>query len=147
MPVTDDMVATVRAYLEVDQERFQQLNAALDKSREATMAYKAMIAGAFMAAVTLKFNKQSSREEIIDYVADVRSRSESMAEALDPSATERMIGSIYLDDDIDDIDARMVMAIEMYIAVAIVTDKGISGPELDDFLATARQYAEKMLSR
>ena len=147
MPVTDDMVATVRAYLELDQDRFQQLNATLDKSREASIAYKAMIAGAFMTAVTRKFNEQSSRDEIIDYVAQVRSRSESMAESLEPSATERMIASIYSDVDIDDIDARMVMGIEMYIAVAIVTDKGISGPELDEFLDTARKYAEKMLNR
>lgn len=147
MPVTDDMVATVRAYLEVDKERFQQLNAALGESSEESMAYQAMMAGAFMAAVTHRFNSRSSREEIIDYVAQVRSRSESMAEALEPSATERMIESIYSDVDIDDIDVRMVMSIEMYIAVAIVTDKGISGPALDEFMDTAREYAEKILGR
>lgn len=145
MPVTDDVVEIVRAYLEVDGERAQRLLGSLDASQN--QAYQAMIAGTFMAAVTRRFNKQSSREEIIDYVAQVRSRSEEMAESLEPSATERMIASIYSDVDIDDIDPRMVMNIEIFIAVAIVSDKGISGPDLDDFLATARTYAEKMLSR
>lgn len=145
MPVTDDVVAIVRAYLEVDGERARQLLDALDESQN--FAYQAMIAGTFMAAVTRKFNKQSSRDEIIDYVAQVRSRSEEMADALEPSATERMIESIYSDVDIDDIHPRTVMSIEIFIAVAIVTDKGISGPELEDFLTTARQYGEKILSR
>lgn len=145
MPVTDDVVEIVRAYLEVDGERAQRLLGSLDASQN--QAYQAMIAGTFMAGVTRRFNKQSSREEIIDYVAQVRSRSEEMAESLEPSATERMIASIYSDVDIDDIDPRMVMNIEIFIAVAIVSDKGISGPDLDDFLATARTYAEKMLSR
>lgn len=145
MPVTDDVVEIVRAYLEVDGERAQRLLGSLDASQN--QAYQAMIAGTFMAAVTRRFNKQSSREEIIDYVARVRSRSEEMAESLEPSATERMIASIYSDVDIDDIDPRTVMNIEIFIAVAIVSDKGISGPALDDFLATARTYAEKMLSR
>lgn len=145
MPVTDDVVEIVRAYLEVDGERAQRLLGSLDASQN--FAYQAMIAGAFMAAVTRKFNKQSSRDEIIDYVAQVRARSDEMAESLDPSATERMIASIYGDEDIDDIDPRMVMNIEIFTAVAIVSDKNIHGPELDEFLTTARQYAEKMLSR
>jgi len=145
MPVTDDIVAIVRAYLEVDGERAQRLLGTLDASQN--FAYQAMVAGTFMAAVTRKFNKHSSRDEIIDYVAQVRSRSEEMAESLDPSATERMIASIYADEDIDDIDPRTVMNIEIFVAVAIVSDKEISGPDLDDFLATARKYADQMLSR
>lgn len=146
MPVTDDMVAAVRAYLEVDEERAQRLTATLDRSRDASIAYKAMIAGTFMAAVARKFNRQSSRDDIIDYVAQVRSRNEELADILEPSATERMIASVYGDEDIEDIDARIVMDIEIFISVAIVTDKGISGQELDDFLATARKYADQMLA-
>ena len=134
LAVTDDVVEIVRAYPEVDEEGFRRRLHALDASKN--LPFQALIDGAFIAAVQRKFNRRSSREEIIEYVARVRSRDEELAGILEPSATERMIAFIHAGDDIDDIDQRLAMNIEMFIAVAIVTDKGISGRQLDDLPPT-----------
>lgn len=145
MPVTDDIVATVRAYLQADKEEFQRLNAGLDRARDASVAYKAMVIGAFIVAVERKFTEQSSRDEIIDYVANVRSRGPNMPDVLDPTASERMISSVFTDESIRDIDSRAKFNIWTHFATAIVNDEGITGPELDDFLAKARQEADELI--
>lgn len=146
MLVTDDMVAAVRAYLMADKEEARQRNAALDRSRDATTAYKAMIMATFVVAVERKFSERSSREEIIEYVANVRSRGPDMPTLLDPTASERMIAWVISDEDTKDIDARMEFNIWTYFATAIVNDEGIYDQALDDFLAEARDVANDMLS-
>lgn len=145
MPVTDDIVATVRAYLQADREEFQRLNADLNRSRDASVAYKAMVIGAFVVAVKRKFTKQSSRDEIIDYVANVRSRGPNMPDVLDPTAAERLISSVFTDESLRDIDSRAKVNIWTHFATAIVNDEGIDGQELEDFLAKARVEADELI--
>jgi len=145
MPVSDDVVATVRAYLQADKEQFQELNAALDRSREASAAYRAMIIAAFYVAVRRKFTEQSSQDEIVEYVAKVRSRGEDLPDVLDPTAAERMITSVFTDESTRDIDSRTKMAVQMFFATAIVNDEGIQGQALDEFLARARRFADDLL--
>lgn len=146
MPVSDDQVAAVRAYLQADKEEFGRIDAALDDSRDASVAYKAMIIATFATAVRRRFAGRSTRNEIIDYVAAVRSRREDMPDVLDAGAAERMITSIFTDESIRDIDSRMKMKIWTHFAAAIVNDAGLQGQELDDFLAEARKFANELLT-
>jgi len=145
MPVTDDIVATVRAYLQAEQEEFQRLNAALDRSRDASIAYKAMIVASFIVAVQRKFSSQTSRDEIIDYVAAVRARGTDLPELLDPAASERMIASVFNEESTRDIAPRMKNDIQMFFATAIVNDEGLHGQDLEDFLAKARKLADDLI--
>lgn len=146
MPVTDDMVATVRAYLEADKEEFKRLNASLDRSREASLAYRSMILGTFITAVQRKFTEDSPREDIIDYVANLRSRGPDMPDVLDPNATERLIASVFTNESLRDIDGRMKITVQMHVATAIVNDEGIHGEALDAFLSDARKLANDLMS-
>lgn len=144
MPVTDDMVATVRAYLLADKEEFNRLQETLDRSREASAAYKAMIIAAFIVAVERKFTKRSSQDEIIEYVADVRSRGD-LSERIEPTAAERMIASVFTDESLRDIDSRAKVSIWMYFATAILSDENIRGQALEDFLTESRKLANDLL--
>lgn len=145
MPVTDDIVAPVRAYVQGDQEEFQRLNADLDRSRDASIAYKAMIIASFIVAVQRKFTSETPRHEIIDYVATVRARGTDLPELLDPTDAERMIASVFNDESTRDIDPRMKNNIQMFFATAIVTDEGLHGRDLENFLAKARELADGLI--
>lgn len=48
--------------------------------------------------VQRRFGNVPVRDAIIDFVADLRSRDDVLAERLEPDATERMIRMIYEDD-------------------------------------------------
>jgi hypothetical protein len=146
MLVTDDIEATIRAYLQGDKEEYQQRNASMSQEREVLAAYKAMIIAAFLIAVQHKFSKDSPRDEIIDYVAAIRSRADSLVEAIDPTAAERMISSVFTSESTRDIDSNMKVSIQMFFATAIVNDDGIQGQDLDNFIAATRELANELLN-
>lgn len=146
MPVTDDMVAAVRAYLQADTDEFDRLNAVINDSNRMDVAYKAMIIATFAVAVRRKFSERSSRDEVIEYVANVRSRGPKLPEVLDPNASEQMITSVFTDESIRDIDARTKMMIWTHFSAAIVSDAGLKGEELEAFLADAREFANELLN-
>ena len=146
MPVTDDVVATLRALLSGDSENFQRRNAALDRSEEGNRAYTALILASFIDAVERKFTAQSPRDSIIDYVADVRSRSPEAADSVDPGAAERLIQMVFDDDvDISDLDGNTRVRMELALLFALITDEDLDDEALDKFLAGARKLANELL--
>lgn len=94
MPVTDDQVAALRAYL-ADDLQHRQLYARLDR-QAARVGYTALLAAAFFEAVNREFADEGTSADVIEFVADVRGRSEALAEAIDPRAAERLIRAALL---------------------------------------------------
>ena len=146
MPITDDMVSTVRAYLTGDSEKFQRLNAQLDRSPSATRAYLALVTAAFVEAVEHRFTAQTPVSEVIDYVANVRSRSDGVSENLDPTAAERMIRVVFHDDvDAKGYDSKTTLGVKMLIASAIMSDEDFDSAELEAFMDRSRELATEIL--
>lgn len=146
MPVTDDMVATVRAYLSGDSEQFTRLNRELDRSPGATRSYVALVTAAFVEAVERRFTAQSSETEIIDYVADVRSRSDRLAERINPEAAEKMITAVFHDGvDTRGFDKETTLAVKLLIASAVIADEDLDSAELEAFLDKSRAFANELL--
>lgn len=143
--VTDEIEATVRAYLQGNTAEFKERVASLSQEREVLAAYKAMIIAAFLRAVPQKFSKDSTRDEIIEYVAAVRSRADSLTE-IDPNAAERMITSVFTGESTRDIDSNMKVEIQVLFATTIINDRGIEGQLFDDFIASARSLANELLT-
>ena len=145
--VTDDVVAALRALLVGDGDDFQRRNAAIGRSEAGNRAYRALLLASFIAAVERNFTAQSSRDSIAAYVADVRSRSPEAAGNIDPDAGERLIRMVFDDDlDLSDIDGNTRVHIELAILVALISDEGLDDKTLDDFLAGARDLANKILA-
>lgn len=146
MPVTDDMVATYRAFLSGDHEQWKRRRAALGTSPEATRPFFALLTGLFVEAVERRFDPSVSRDEIIGFVAEVRARSDELAERLDPHATERMISMVF-DDDVatDDIPRDQTIGVRLTITAAIVGDEGMDSAQLEDFLSKSRALADEIL--
>jgi hypothetical protein len=144
MPVTDAQVAALRAYLANDWELHQKLISQLDRA-EARKGYTALITAAFVAAVERRFGKNSSQADIVTYVGDVRSRSERVAETLDPEVGERVIGVVVGDATTQGIGREAKMGAQATLLTALIVDEHLTEADLDAFLADARSVADKMM--
>lgn len=146
MAVSADQVATVRAFLSGDGETFERLNGELDRSKEGRTAYATLITATFARAVQRRFNAKTPRSEIIDYVADVRSRSDNVAAKLDPDRAERMIMTIIGDENVDDLDSNERIQVAMFLIAGLVADANFDEAELEAFLERSRSLADKLLA-
>jgi len=147
MPVTDDEVAVLRAQLAGDQARHQELYRRLDRSAATRATYTVLITAAFIEAVERRFAGKGTPADVISYVADVRSRSDDAAEALDARAAERLIRGVLTDENTADIDGKTRGAVSIIMLSALVSDEQLDDAGLDAFLAVAREKANDYFMR
>ena len=142
MPVTDDQVAVLRAYLADDMDEHRQLYARLDRET-ARIGYVALVTAAFITAASQRF-AQESTADVIGFVADLRSRSPALAESIDPGAAEHLIYAV-LDDEDTDLDSKDMGGLMIVLLAGLVADRQPSPDELDEFLAGVRKLADRWL--
>lgn len=145
-PVTDDVMDAFRAYLSGDTEEWKVRNDALDRSLPARRAYKAFLMAMFTEAVDRRLGRSPSWERIVEFVAELRARDDSIADMIDPDEAERMIA--WASDDetgSGDIDERRSVGIWMFVIAAVVRDAGLDAAGLDAFLRKSRRFAHQVL--
>jgi len=147
MPVTDDEVAVLRAQLAGDQAHYLKLYGRLDRSAATRTTYSLLITAAFMEAVERRFVGNGTAADVISYVADVRSRSDDAAEALNARTAERLIRDVLTDEDTEDIDGKTRGQVYIIVLSALVSDERFDDAGLDAFLAAARERADDYLAR
>jgi hypothetical protein len=143
MPVNDQQVAALRTLLAREFDEHRRLYAALDRDG-IRKGYAPLISAAFCIAVERRFSEDSSRADIIEFVADARSRAESAMTAIEPAAGERIIRAVYGDEDITDIHPNKRFEIQMALLAALAADENFDDSTLDEFLAAARKLADQM---
>jgi hypothetical protein len=145
MAVTDLQVATLRAQLAGDPEEHRRLLARFDE-RSDGRPYVTLTNAAFVEAVDRKFPGDAGADDIIAFVADVRSRSEQVAGSLDPRVAERVLLAAVTGAEVSDLDPRQVRRSQRVLLNALVVDADLDGADLDEFMATARGLADRLLS-
>jgi hypothetical protein len=145
MMVTDEQVATMRAQLAGNVEEYKRLWAQLDRD-SLKIGYTALITGAFFEAVERRFAQAGTIADVIEFVSDVRSGSDEVAEKIDARTAERLILAVYTDEQIDDLNANIAIRTQMLLLAALVADEQFDDAGLDDFLAKARSQADHLLS-
>lgn len=98
---------------------------------------------AFITAVSQRF-AQESTADVIEFVADLRSRSGALAESIDPGAAERLIQAV-LDDEYTDLGSTDMGGLMIVLVAGLIADRQPSADELDKFLAMARNLADRWL--
>ena len=144
MPVTDLQVATLRAQLAGDVDEHRRLLAQFDGKSDG-VPYVTLTNAAFFEAVEHKFNGDTTADEIIEFVADVRSRSERVRASLDPRIAERVLLAALTDADISDLDPAQVRRSQTILLNALIADEDLDRASLDTFMATARGLADRLL--
>jgi hypothetical protein len=145
MPVTDKQAATLRAELAGDFAGYERLLAGLD-SKADSRGYSALLTAAFHRAVDLRFTRDSPLDEVIEFVADVRARSEQLRDAVDPRVAERVLVAAVGGDYVSDLSAAESNKLKMILLTSLVADMHLGEAGLDEFLAKARALADELLS-
>jgi len=94
-------VATLRAQLAGNLEEHKRLRRQLDRTADGR-AYSTLVTSAFVEAVDRRFTKDTTKNAVIEFVADVRSRTQGVRDALDPRVAERLLLATIGDEDIGD---------------------------------------------
>lgn len=145
MPVTNQQAATMQAQLAGNLAEYQQLLARLD-SKADSPGYSALLTAAFHNAVDLRFNRDSTLDEVTEFVADVRARSERLRDALDPRIAERVIVAAVGGNYVHDLEPAESNKIKTVLLTALIADMDLDDAGLDEFIAKARAFADELLS-
>lgn len=145
MPVTDQQAAVLRAQLAGNLAEHKRLLASLD-SKADSRGYSALLTAAFYNAVDSRFTRDSTLDEVTEFVADVRARSERIRDALDPRVAERVLISAVTNGNLGDLDAEERTKTKMFLLAGIISDQHLDDAGLDEFIAKARAFADELLS-
>lgn len=135
-------MATLRAHLAGDFEEYERRWEQLDKEAART-EYTALAAAGFFEAVDRRFAKDGTVGNVIDFVGDVRSRSERLGDEIDPSIAERLIRHALGDGSIADIDDETLGSTQMLLLAALIFDEQLDDAGLDEFMAEVRAVADE----
>ena len=145
MPVTDDQVATLRALLRDDMDRYRQLYDGLDRA-QAKKGYPALVTAAFIEAVERRFGSGCQPADIVTFVADVRARSDRLAARLDPDIAERAIQAVLGHGSVRGLDKDAVTRAKLFLLGGMIADANLDDAALGEFLAAARKLADQLMS-
>jgi hypothetical protein len=144
MPVSDKQAATLRAQLAGDLERHKRLLDELDNHADGR-AYVTLTNAAFFEAVRRRFGVGGTPDDVIAFVAEVRTRSERVGDALDPHISERVLLAAIDGADTAGLDPREARSSQRFLLAAMVADEQFDDADLDKFIARARAMADELL--
>jgi hypothetical protein len=144
MPVTDEQEATLHAQLAGKSDEHVRLLDQLDPVA-ARAGYSTLVSAAFFLAADKRFPEGTPAAAIIEYVADVRARSDRTAK-VDPVVAERVLLAVNTDEEIADIDASDSFRTQLVLLAALIADAQLDAPALDAFMLRARRLADRWLA-
>lgn len=144
MPVTDEQEATLHAQLAGKFDEHKRLLDGLDPDAART-GYSALVSAAFSIAADERFPEGTPTADVIEYVGDVRSRTEGAAK-IDPAIAERLILAVNTDEEIEDIDPRASFTTQLVLLAALIADADLSDDGLNNFMVQARRLADRWLA-
>jgi hypothetical protein len=146
MPITDQQAAVLRAMLSGDTQEYKRLRSRLDP-RADQRPYAVLVSNAFIEAADRRFGESATPDDIIEFVADVRSRSEGIQGELDPIVAERVLLAGLGKGDVSGLDSWAVRSSQILLLAAMMADASPGDDELDTFMALARAHADQQLAR
>ena len=144
VPVTDQQLAALRAYLVGDWDLYRELFGQLAR-REAGKEYSALITAAFAEAAERYFRRNYTQGDIVAFVGHARARSERAAGALEPEVAERVINAVLGDTTTRDLDRKAVVGTQVVLLAALIAEENLDSTALGRALADARNLADQIL--
>jgi hypothetical protein len=145
MPVSDRQAATMRALLEGHIDEHKRLLASLDRKADA-LGYSALVTAAFHNAIDLRFSRDSTLDEVTEFVAQVRSHSEELRDEVDPRTAERVIIAAVGGGDVSELSSAESNKFALILLAELVIDAHYDEAGMDEFVVKARALADKILA-
>src|SRR6266700_1081760 len=134
MPVTDEQVAALRAFLQGDFDGHKQLYSDL-RRRGARDEFAALMPAAFAIAVQRRFPAGAPPERVVEFVSEVRARHLSEPDEIDPVAAERLVRVVTSGESARDMHPDVKYRTQFLLLYPLVAEEKLSEQGLDDFLA------------
>lgn len=145
MPISDLQLATLRAQLAGDAAEHRRLLSQLDPGTD-QRPYAILANAAFIETAGRRFGNRGTPAAARAFVADVRTRSETVRDSLDPPLAEQVLLTAIADGTISGIDPWAVRSTQLVMLAAMIADEQPDDAQLDEFLAAVRALAESMLA-
>jgi hypothetical protein len=135
--ISTEQVTALRTLLTRDFDEHQRI---MDQVRQADglAGYNDLITAAFVKAVNRRFGARYTLPDIVDYVAEVRTRIRNPDRGIDPNVAERLIRKALGEGTVRGIDKKTLIHTEGVLLGALIMDEQLDGAALDAFLAEAR---------
>ena len=144
-PAIDKSARIIRAMLADDMDKFRPLHAGLDSDERRVFA--ALFGAAFYKAANDKFGKDYSTADVIEFVAEARTRYLG-PETVSAEDAERVIEAVLGEEDLaNDMSAYARGEAQTAMLIALVRDAGLSAEEIDALLDVAAQQARSYFER
>ena len=145
MPVTDEQVVWLRAYLSGELEAAQKVSAHV-AGPGAAAGLGALVYAAFVVSARRTFAPRWSRAEVTRYVTQVRRLLSDQPGALDPAVAEQELRSALGEKLTSHPGAKSRGRAQFILLNALVQSLGLNDAELTDLLYQARGIADSLLA-
>lgn len=139
--ISADQMTALRNLLTGNLDEYRRAIAEMDQS-DGWKGYNQLITAAFVEAVNRRFGARYTLTDIVEYVAEVRTRLRNPYRGINPNVAERLIRKALGEGTVRGIDKKTLIRSAGVLLVALVVDEKLDGAALDSFLADARAIAD-----
>lgn len=143
--ISAEQMTALRTLLTGNLDEHRQVIAEMDQGG-GWRGYNELITAAFFEAVDRRFGTRYTLPDIVEYVADVRTRFRDPNRGIDPNIAERLIRKALGEGTTRGIDKKTLLHTEGVLLVALIVDEQFDDDAMDAFLAEARALADRWTS-
>lgn len=143
--ITDEQVATLKAFLAGDFAEYERMTRHLDEI-DGWNGYPELLGAVFIDAIDRRFADGYSRADVVKLVADARSRFDKSAEVLDPGAAERLVLTVLGEGSADDVSDKVRADTQILLLGELITKEELDSAVLDEYMERARELANQALA-
>ncbi len=141
--ISTEQVTALRALLTRNFDEHQRVIAQI-KPVGGLAGYYELVTAAFFEAVDRRFGTRYTLADIVQYVAEVRTRLRNPDRGIDPNVAERLIRKALGEGTTRGIDKETLLRTESVLLTVLIMDEQFDDAALDAFLAEARALADRL---
>lgn len=144
MPVTDQQVLWLRAYLDDEMGILEQLNPQVATDSNAN-GLSALVYAAFVISARREFAPTWTRLEVIQFVSRVRALLPERIDTLDPLVAENLLRTALGERSADSPEPQAQARAQLILLRALITKAAPDDAAIFDLLSEARAMANQLL--
>jgi hypothetical protein len=141
MPVIDEQLAALRAFLRQDAEQIEYQHQRLAEV-DGVVGYERLVYAAFSIAVRRRFAARWSIPDIVRYVARARIALSDSGLDIDPHVAEVQVRRALGDAVFGEFDDQSKARTQILVLAQLIDDEGLDDTRMSEFLEAARSFTD-----